>query len=404
MTIEKQWLSINPGTFVWTNKNIGLVYDSETFSSFRFKLSERILEICNELLCPSNLNSTIITSEDFSNINTLNWINTLVNIHNLGVLSRGDNKKPVSLKPILKLLNDADFYKYEHSNGVGGSIIKNIHELHFYINFSFFGNDIYFRQLPFPLRNGPSLGIDKILQFTQYCQNPFLLNVNLIGNLFTYPDYKELVEKIAGVVKHVTIKITYTDFASHKEELSEQTWPQNISFNVLSDSIPSELIGLQELNVSIFVVFLVFSEDGYNLINDLINDKPVYRDALIVPVYNGENISFFEDNIYTSREDMDEIKLTKREIFIHQALNSNDFGKLIILPDGNVYANVNFEPYGNIDDSPYSIVYKEITKGKSWLRIRNQEPCSNCIYQWLCPSPSNYELAIGKPNLCHIKV
>lgn len=34
---------------------------------------------------------------------------------------------------------------------------------------------------------------------------------------------------------------------------------------------------------------------------------------------------------------------------------------------------------------------------------RVQNPCNACIYQWLCPSPSNYELAIGKPNLCHVK-
>lgn len=31
------------------------------------------------------------------------------------------------------------------------------------------------------------------------------------------------------------------------------------------------------------------------------------------------------------------------------------------------------------------------------------ERSCDCIYQWLCPSPSNYELVIGQPNLCHIK-
>ncbi len=402
--MEKHLLSIKPETFIWTDEKIGLIYDSEKLNSYRFELNERTLEICNELLCPSNLNSTIITPEDFSNNNTNSWINTLVNMHNLGVLSRGDIKKPVSLKPILKLQNDVDFYKYEHNNGVGGSIIKNIHELHFYINSSLFGNDFHFRQLPFPLKNGSFLKIDKILQFTQYCQNPFLLNVNLIGNLFTYPDYKVLVEKIAGLVKQVTIKITYTDFASHKEDIRAQNWSQNISFNILLDSIPYELIGLQELNVPISTVFLVFSEDGYEQVNDMIIDKPVYCNAQIIPVYNGGNIDFFKHNIFTSQEDLDKIKLTKREIFIHQKLNLTDFGKLTILPDGVVYANVNFEPNGNIDNSPYSIIYKEMTEGKSWLRIRNQAPCTNCIYQFLCPSPSNYELAIGKPNLCHIKL
>jgi hypothetical protein len=35
--------------------------------------------------------------------------------------------------------------------------------------------------------------------------------------------------------------------------------------------------------------------------------------------------------------------------------------------------------------------------------IRNQTPCDDCVYQWLCPSPSDYEIAISRPNLCHVK-
>jgi pseudo-rSAM protein len=50
----------------------------------------------------------------------------------------------------------------------------------------------------------------------------------------------------------------------------------------------------------------------------------------------------------------------------------------------------------------HEIVHKEIDNGKSWFRIRNQAPCNDCVYQWLCPSPSDYEIAIGRQNLCHI--
>ena len=77
---------------------------------------------------------------------------------------------------------------------------------------------------------------------------------------------------------------------------------------------------------------------------------------------------------------------------------------MTIFPNGNVYADVNEPPLGTVDDSPLSIVYKEISEGKSWLRIRKQAPCNGCVYQWLCPSPSNYETIIGQQNLCHLKV
>jgi pseudo-rSAM protein len=73
------------------------------------------------------------------------------------------------------------------------------------------------------------------------------------------------------------------------------------------------------------------------------------------------------------------------------------------MPDNQVYANVNMESLGTIHDTIYSLIYKELTEGKSWLRIRDQKPCADCIYQWLCPAPSNYEIVLGKYNLCNIK-
>ena len=74
------------------------------------------------------------------------------------------------------------------------------------------------------------------------------------------------------------------------------------------------------------------------------------------------------------------------------------------MPNGDVYANLNHPLLGNIYvDSILEIVHREIDKGLSWFRIRNQGPCNGCVYQWLCPSPSNYEMEIGKSNLCHVK-
>ena len=86
-----------------------------------------------------------------------------------------------------------------------------------------------------------------------------------------------------------------------------------------------------------------------------------------------------------------------------QKLNIQDFGRLTVMTDGKVYANPNHSAIGHIGETPHALVYREITEGNSWLRIRDQKPCCDCIYQWLCPSPSHYEDVIGKPNLCHIK-
>ena len=102
--------------------------------------------------------------------------------------------------------------------------------------------------------------------------------------------------------------------------------------------------------------------------------------------------------------DIQGMGLIKREVYVNQKVNRNDFGRLTVLPTGDIYANPNFPYIGKIgDERVQSMIYREMIEGHSWLRIRNQEPCCSCIYQWFCPSPSNYELAIGRPNLCHIK-
>lgn len=89
---------------------------------------------------------------------------------------------------------------------------------------------------------------------------------------------------------------------------------------------------------------------------------------------------------------------------IIQIFNTNDFGRLRITTDGKVYANRLFPALGSVEkDSIYAIIRKEITEGQSWLRIRTQSPCDTCVYQWLCPSPSDYEIELNRPNLCLTK-
>ncbi|MCL2413707.1 MAG: hypothetical protein FWC94_00425 [Bacteroidales bacterium] len=49
------------------------------------------------------------------------------------------------------------------------------------------------------------------------------------------------------------------------------------------------------------------------------------------------------------------------------------------------------------------LLYKELDENTAWRKTRTEKPCSECLYQYLCPPPSNYEFAIGKFNLCTAK-
>ncbi len=122
------------------------------------------------------------------------------------------------------------------------------------------------------------------------------------------------------------------------------------------------------------------------------------------PYFNGRNRKFFEKYIFLKEEDLFFEIIRKKDIFARKALNTNYFGKLYLFSDGKVYAHPADNSLGAITDTPLpEMIYRELTEGKSWLLIRNQEPCASCRYQWICPSPSDYERALMVPNLCHLK-
>lgn len=86
-------------------------------------------------------------------------------------------------------------------------------------------------------------------------------------------------------------------------------------------------------------------------------------------------------------------------------MNTHFFGILTIFANGEVHGNVNDMPLGNISDTVLlDLIAEEMKTKLSWRRIRDKQPCCDCLYQYLCPSPSNYEIVMNKQNLCYIKL
>ena len=193
------------------------------------------------------------------------------------------------------------------------------------------------------------------------------------------------------------------DFLGNIQKIKEINLLGHTQLNILVDTI-FDISSLQDISLPFSITVFVFSEEDYCQFSTIFETFPSVHNIRYIPLYNKENLSFFESNIFIEKDEIDTIDLSKNDIFMRQALNTGNFGKLTIIPDGYVYANVNAPLLGTIDDSPYSIiVYKEFAIGQSWLKLRDRATCDNCVYQWLCPSPSDDEIIIGRPNLCHIK-
>lgn len=401
--MKKDWFTLYGDTFLWLKGNKGLVYNSANKEKILFSLSDRIQRICYQLLDINNLYTIELTNETINDAEVNKWINSLISIQ-AGYLSHNIefDKRPVSLNPILKVQDNRKYYEEQHNLGFKGKILETLHELTFYINGSEHGDDEYFKQAIYPLKSSQILDGSKIRTFIKNSRNLFLSNINLVGNLFLYSDFERLIKNISDFSVQLTIHILIKDFLNNERKIKNTEWPIHTHFNVLVDTV-FDISCLQNISFPFSVTIFVFSENDFTQFSSMFDTFLLGQNIRFIPLYNRENRPFFELNIFTEKEELDIIDLSKNEIFMRQAFNTENFGKLTVMSDGNVYANVNAPSLGTIDDSPYSIVYKEFTNGQSWFKLREQSPCDICIYQWLCPSPSNYEIILDRPNLCHVK-
>ncbi|NDV60769.1 TIGR04150 pseudo-rSAM protein [Bacteroides sp. 519] len=399
--VEYSFLYLNQETFLWTNNEKGCVYNCLNQKIFVFKNNEVLNMVLEELLNVNNLYRTRLSQKLILDKNIQNWITDIENIEAGGVESEEDAKKRITFKPLLKIQQTQDFYRYNYEQRKeSGNIMDNLHTLIFNINGSKYGNDNYFKQILYPKQSTEVLNKDDVFDFIDNSKKSNLLStVGLLGNIWEYPDYEKLISNLKNYPYRVVYYCLEEDCRSNT---NIDFLDENFNLNILVTECASKKIS-PIISPHILYTFIVASEQDMEQIEDIVSLYPALS-YKVIPIYTGKNIDFMREYVFIREEDFLNANLSKREIFTRQAINIHDFGTLTIDCDGAVYSNTHSSPIGRIDESPHSIVYREITEGKCWLRIRDQYPCSNCIYQWLCPSPSNYELAIERPNLCDLSV
>jgi pseudo-rSAM protein len=407
--MKKYWFYLFPDTFVWTKDRIGLVYNTNNGAYYRFDYTEPGKTIVDELNNIDSLYRITLTDDDMAKPAIKSFVEGVIEIAAGEItVNSPDTKRPISFKPELRVRDDAGFYKWRHNNGIAGNVIDNLNGLIFYINGSEHGSDEYYKQTIFPLENSGIIDRNKIIDFASKCRkSPHLSNILLVGNIWEYPNHTHLLSGLTDMVYSITIYCLISDLLFDRNRIDQlEDKYESVSFSILIDdcNVIHEFFKNRGMESEDRVnkrryVFFCKNELEYENATELIQEYDLDT-VEVIPLYTGDNIDFFQNYIYITEEEILNSKLSKREVFAHQGLNTHFFGKLYIMPDENIYANCNNPAIGTINDSPYEVVYKEIQEGKSWLLTRNTRPCCECIYRWLCPSLSNYELVIGRPDLC----
>ncbi|CAK7054151.1 MAG: hypothetical protein PARBB_02670 [Parabacteroides distasonis] len=411
LNIETLWLYLEPYTFISEDKDYHYFYNANAFKSISFHKNEVISPFVAELQNIDNLYSVKIRVKDLEDLRLLNFVETIQSL-GLGDIIEGDLDKPIIMPPILNLQKSIERLK-EHKVPIGENILSYLHEVSIYVNgtcpFDCLNCQARYKQYLCCTKSTKVLdpALLRNFLFSIYYTGAAITLSG--GNIFQYKELEEVLAIVEGIDATHTL---VSDWRNIPEDLSVLSKRKKEAFRLKAlvnepadtDTVIALAQRINKLRIKQCWEISITSLPEYEKAEALSESLSEWADDVTIrPFYTGENISFFEECIFINQEELDNIELDRQGIFALQALNTNHFGKITILTDGNVYANVNEKPLGRIQDPIKEILCEELEKGTSWRRTRyHLEPCSQCRYKLICPSPSNYELAIGKNNLCHI--
>jgi pseudo-rSAM protein len=280
-----------------------------------------------------------------------------------------------------------------------------------YLDDELIGFEYAYKQFLYPYSNANSFNIeyDHIIKRLDEVSQSSVNNVNIIGyDIFKYEKIVNLLQYLSLQPYRKTLSLKLLDIVDDHLQTLVDHLNDSFQLNLIIDSYAksSEALHLIELlnkkGIKSEVTLIVSKEEHLDEIDIIINS--ITNKWNIQPFFTGQNLDFFLEHVYLKEEDLFEGVKSIETVYSNQSFNRNHFGKLTILSNGDIYTNINFKSVGNIkSDSLKKIVYDEMKNGEAWKKVRSSTtPCSECVYEHLCPPISNYEYVIGKYNLCNI--
>lgn len=398
------WLVLYPFIFIFSKEKNVLFYNSQT-GNYIVNISSRI---DRELKLLDNSYSIEITLDELNESVVSSLISRLIN-NRFGELvpRKSTLKKPISVIPQLII----DNYSLNTLSVDSFKKFSEFTELTLYINGKCSNNcancGVSSKQHLWCFKQKGELSIERIVSFLSFIPFSGLIKLSIAGgDIFSYKHLETLCSYISNFSIAKRFVIHSLSIIKNANNL-KWLFGSNNTIDVLFEpqrsverfAKVSELLDSNQL-FSRFILEVISIED-YTYAMELADR--FQRSVEIVPTYIGTNREFFVDNIYLNMESILNNRLSMREIFAHQLINTNRFGRLILSADGNIYTSLNSEPVGTIESDIFSLVDEQLKKGSAWRSIRNNDICDKCLFQWLCPSPSEYNEVLDQPNMCDLR-
>ncbi len=416
---KKYWFYLDTYVHISLQKEKALFYNSLTGKALEYQSEPKILRLVKKMLAVKNFRMILLKEKDLEDPVTGKVVFDLRGEYMADLidcsLSEG---KPVQMVPIVKIQNDIEKLKKSPGRSIGEDMMQYISEISFYVNNAcgqsckMCGHS--YKQFPCCTvgKNEKSeMEVPLIKKVFRETAGSSLVKINITGgDIFKYSSFEELVR----VLRNTQIEKNY--FSHYKNILNAGEHlklldPEYERMRIFVTSpldrakLETAIEVVKQTNLKYLCTFIIQDESEFNEAEDVVSKLNV-DDYEFQPFYNGENLSFFKENIFIDKDEILGTKPSMKDIYQNMKVNNLDFGRIVIFGNGNIHANVNAPMLGILGrDSIYDAVYKEMNFGKSWRRIRkNVSPCKQCTFQAICPPLSNYNYAIGKNDLCHIHV
>lgn len=326
---------------------------------------------------------------------------------NMGeLLSVNINYIPISFSPLISVgkhgykvvyellnsgVNDKN-YRKEKSNVLGRKMLNNLKEISVYTNstssqYIRYANCHKFYYFPIIGKN-ECVNLSSLLNFIDY-NYQYKIRIN-----FIIGDFSD------DIIKNIN---TFISYSNTRFDIFIYTLYSNIDsvtrINISSEKILLWVLPFSDLEITSSYKFIgIFSNDSeldYYEKND-------HYFLYYYPCFTGNNEEYCFDKLKFNLEDILEQDLGETDIFSRKLINSNFYGKIFILPNGEIHTNLNNNSLGNINfDNLKELILKEMTDAKNWFLTRNNvSPCSNCKFNILCPPIGYIELHMGRFNFC----
>ena len=405
---KKYWFFLESYIYVNIKSSVVLLYDTHSGRTINVE-SVVAVQMVNKIYEDKNLGCIELKQSDLMIPAAYDFVNRIV-MNGMGkLLNQGEHPiKPVILLPILSLNFDVEKFKDKENADlfIARDISKYLLDVNIILNSSCQQKCLqcrnYYKQFlccikDFSQNDLPNDSLINLLHQINYFP---VRTINITGgNIYQYNSLDVFMVSKNKKKKAFNFYVHYLNYEENDSIDSQSihliiNMPVNISILRHVHSLTKEKDVKYHL--------IVEDEEQYIELESLMAEMEI-DNFEVHPYYNGQNTQFFEDNVYLSKDDIFASTISMREIFRNQKLNANFFGSLYILPNGEIKANLNKETIGHIGvDRIIDVIHREMMQNTAWRQIRSSEPCKSCLYQYLCPPLSNYEIVINKQNLCHV--